>query len=166
MYVPGIVLMALCMLLHSIFTEAHDRHTIVNPCWKTRNGSLGRVRNMPTLQNCGGTALCLNTDGLTLEPRSEPLTVVLFTFLSYSLGTCEIVSLMHFIKEFLVNEKKEFEGNSSHNPKAHSLLHAHRPSLQKPNSVQPVYPEKDAGGGSGGRMGRRQPQKFNSWLWT
>lgn len=60
---------------------------------------------------------------------------------------------MHFIKEFLVNEKKEFEGNSSHSPKAHSLLHAHRSSLQKPNCVQPVYPERDAGGGDGGGDG-------------
>lgn len=65
MYVPGIVLMALCVLLHSILTEPHDRYTIVIPCWKTRDNSLGRFRNMPNLQNLGGTGLCLNTDWLT-----------------------------------------------------------------------------------------------------
>lgn len=56
---------------------------------------------------------------------------------------------MCFIKEFLGNERKELEGNSSHNAKAHPLLHAHSSPLQKPNSVQPVCPDRDVGGGGG-----------------
>lgn len=45
--------------------------------------------------------------------------------------------------------KEEFKGNSSHNSKAYSLLHTYYPPLQKPNSVQPVHPERDVEGVGG-----------------
>ena len=51
----------------------------------------------PRLHNHGGTGLCLNTDGLTIDPQSEPLTVALFMFLIYYPVTREIVQLIYFI---------------------------------------------------------------------